>query len=361
MRRDRWWPLVAVLLAALAALPLAACGRRGPPVAPERRVPAPVTDLSGVVRPGGIELTWTNPTRRADQTRLRDLSVARVFRAEDAGAGEARPAILERGGVRGYTEVTTVRLASPAPATLERERVTLTDRQALTVGRRYTYVVVTADTTDRLSPPSSRLTLTFVSAPEPPRSLVAQPGEGAARLAWSPPARLTDGSAPGALTYEVLSAGTADAPLAPLATPPVTTTELTDRGLENDRTYYYAVRAIRTDAGTKAVSDPTERVAVTPVDVTPPSPPRDLVAIPSERTVRLAWNVSPDPDVAAYVVYRARDGGGLVRIGSTRAPVTVFVDRDVPPGRYRYTVTAEDSSSRRNESGRSNDVTVSVP
>jgi hypothetical protein len=95
--------------------------------------------------------------------------------------------------------------------------------------------------------------------------------------------------------------------------------------------------------------------------MTPPSAPANLVAIPAARTVRLSWAPSPERDVAGYVVYRAAGGGGLARIGSTASPSTVFVDADVPPGRYRYTVTARDAGARANESARSNEVTVSVP
>jgi hypothetical protein len=42
-------------------------------------------------------------------------------------------------------------------------------------------------------------------------------------------------------------------------------------------------------------------------------------------------------------------------------PAVTFVDRDVAPGRYRYTVTAQDRSTRANESTRSNEATVTVP
>jgi hypothetical protein len=44
-----------------------------------------------------------------------------------------------------------------------------------------------------------------------------------------------------------------------------------------------------------------------------------------------------------------------------RPPVTTFVDRNVAPGTYRYTVTAQDATARANESRPSNEVTVSVP
>ena len=77
--------------------------------------------------------------------------------------------------------------------------------------------------------------------------------------------------------------------------------------------------------------------------------------------MRLSWRPSPGPDVAAYIVYRADGGGSPQRIGSVPVPSTTFVDRGVRPGTYRYTVTAQDSGARANESPRSNEVTVTVP
>jgi hypothetical protein len=65
--------------------------------------------------------------------------------------------------------------------------------------------------------------------------------------------------------------------------------------------------------------------------------------------------------VATYIVYRAARGGTPMRIGAVRPPTTTYIDRDVPPGTYRYTVTAQDASARANESGPSNEVTVTVP
>ena len=137
---------------------------------------------------------------------------------------------------------------------------------------------------------------------------------------------------------------------------------LTDRELENDRTYYYAVRAIRVESGTTAYGAPSARVAVTPRDMTPPSAPTNLVAIASEGAVRLSWGASPESDVSGYVVYRAEAQQAIfVRVGATRAPATTFVDRDVARGTWRYVVTAEDSGAIRNESARSNEATVGVP
>jgi hypothetical protein len=351
-----------LVLLGLAGLAATACGRRGPPVAPGLRAPEAVADLNGVVQDGAITLTWSLPRRRVDDTRLPDLAAIHVYRTEDAGVGPPKPALLSRGTIAGYTAVATIRLADPAPAVVQGGRVSLTDRQGLTTGRRYTYVVTGVDAQGRVGPPSIPLTLVLVAAAAPPRQLTVEPGDREARLRWEPPARLVDGRpATGPFTYQVLRAPAPDAPLQPLPGPPLTEPRLTDRGLENEQTYAYAVRAIRMEAGTTALGEPTPRVTVTPADLVPPSPPSDLVAIPARDTVRLSWRGSPEPDVAAYVIYRTDAAGVTARVGSTRPPDATFVDRGVPPGTYRYTVTAQDASVRANESAPSEAFTVTVP
>ena len=85
------------------------------------------------------------------------------------------------------------------------------------------------------------------------------------------------------------------------------------------------------------------------------------MAVPSTGAVRLVWIASVNRDVGRYIVYRGRDDGLLERIGSTPAPGTTFTDRDVPAGRWRYAVSAQDTSSRANESPRSSEVSVDVP
>lgn len=347
------------LLLGLLAL-LAACGRVGAPVPPEDRLPRPVTDLRAIVEEGVIQLTWTNPNRRVDNTRLRDLAEARVYRAEDAGDGEPRAALLWRGRVPGYTQVVTLRPGADgtggAGAT-----VTAADRHGLVFGRRYTYVVVTADAQGRVSAPSPRVSVRYLAPPEPPAGLVTEPGEGEVRLWWASPERFVDGSPlAGTVVYEVLRAQEPDPP-ATVVSPALTEPHFVDRAVENDRTYRYAVRALRREADTLARSRPSAPATATPRDLTPPSPPTDLVAVPAADGVHLAWRPSPDPDVAAYAVYRAAGSGPLVRVASVGAPTTVFVDRGLGPGTYRYVVTALDRAARPNESGPSNEVTVALP
>jgi hypothetical protein len=345
-----------------ALVALTACGRAGAPVSPERVSPQPATDLSAVVVDRAVEIAWTMPNRRADNARLRDLAVMHVFRAEDDGAGDPKPALVSKGRVAGYAEVATVRMVDPAPALIGGGRVTLVDRAAMTPGRRYTYVVLAEDARGHVSPPSPRFSIALIASPVEPSDVRAVPGDREVRVEWRPPARLRDGaSVDGPLVYEILRSAGPDAPPAVVAATASGATSYVDRNLDNERPYAYMVRALRAARGSVARGPASAAVTATPIDTTAPETPTDLVGIPSEGTVRLVWMPSPDPDVGRYIVYRGRDGAGLERVGSTATPGTTFVDRDVPAGRWRYAVSAQDGSSRANESARSVEVTVTVP
>jgi hypothetical protein len=355
-------PRRAVAVAALIVVALGACGKKGPPVAPQTRLPQPVTDLTAVERSGGIEVAWTVARRRGDNSRIVDPGVARLYRADDAGTGEPRAAILDGERVRGYTQIATFQLHEPLSEYLRDNRIVYLDRQGLSYGRRYTYVTTTSDDRGRTGPPSRRVSITYIAPPEAPRALHAEPREGSVRLSWQPPAALVDGGAiTDPLTYDVLRAGDPIGPLAPIGRTAAGVTAFEDRGVQNDRTYYYAVRAIRSTSTATANGEAGERVAATPMKTTPPAPVTDLVGIASRGEVRLSWRPSPAPDVAAYIVYRAARGVAPMRVGSVRPPAVSFVDRNVPPGTYRYTVTAQDASVRANESSPSNEATVTVP
>jgi fibronectin type 3 domain-containing protein len=306
-----------------------------------------------------VVLAWTNPSRRADNTALRDLTSARVYRSEDDGLGQPRAAVLRRGRIAGWDEVTAIPLADREVG--RDQRLSVEDHQGLLPGRRYSYVVLTEDAQGRVSPPSPRVSVVLIAVPEAPGGLTAQAGEREVRLAWKPPERLADGSPlTGRITYEVLRGEDAAIPGQAVTPKPTEATAFVDRSVENDRTYRYVVRALRQDAATLARGAPSPSAEATPRDMTPPAPPDDLVAVPAIDSVQLSWRPSPDADVASYVVYRARAGEAFTQVGSTPPTRTVLVDAGVPPGTYRYAVTALDAGARPNESARSNVVTVTV-
>src|SRR5207245_2308842 len=126
-------------LVALLAL-VTACGRVGPPVAPERRLPLPPAALSATVRAGEIVLSWQNPTHRADHSRLRDVEVVRLYRTSDAGQREATPPALAGDQVVGYERLAVIRLERPGPAAAAARPGRLLGRSACTRRRPCAYL-----------------------------------------------------------------------------------------------------------------------------------------------------------------------------------------------------------------------------
>ena len=263
----------ALASSALVVLVLGACGRRGAILPPEITVPQAVSDLTAAEREAGIEVAWTVPGRRVSHKRILEPGVARLYRVDDAGKGDPRAALLSHDRVAGYTEIATFRLQEPPSSYLRGNRIVYLDRRDLAYGRRYTYVATTTDAQGRTSPPSARVSITYVAPPEAPQALRAEPGDHTARLSWQPPTRLVDGTpVTDPLAYEVLRAGDLGAEPSPVGRTPRGTTSFEDPGVENDRTYYYAVRAIRAADTVTAAGEASERVAVTPTKTTPPAP-----------------------------------------------------------------------------------------
>jgi fibronectin type 3 domain-containing protein len=349
-----------LLALGLAALALAACGKKGPPVAPEVRLPVTPGAVRGAIDERAIVVSWTAPATRMDGSRLRRIALYHVYRREEEDGGRPKAAMLSSGRVVGYDEVATIRTDAPAPATMQGSSVTWVDHRALGPGRRYVYVVTAEDELGRSSAPSERLIVPFLAAPKAPRDLTAQAGNRRVTLAWQPPEALQDGSAPtGDIRYVVLRGTGAGGALAAVTAQPLQATTFIDTGVENDVDYTYAVRAVRVEASLTASGETSATVAAAPAVTTPPAAPTGLVAVPSGGAIRLAWNASPEPDVAAYAVYRATEGGGFLRIATTVPPGTVYADRDVRPGTtYRYAVTAIDRARRPNESARSAEVSA---
>src|SRR5262249_18957808 len=255
-------------------------------------------DLSASVVAEGVRLSWTLPKVRVDRTPLKELRRVEVYRRPETGeAAPPRPAVLTFGGLfgppkelTGFERGATIVLAeSPQAPQVEiaGTQVRYTDAQGLTFGQRYTYVVVAVDPQGRPSPPSNRVGVAMAAAPKVPIGLTADAGDREVRLSWTPPETLEDGSpAAGRLLYHGFPATGPDARRTrPVNPEPLPSPSYIDLGLQNDATYYYSVRALLGPGG--PVSRPTEVVAATPEDRTPPAQPRGLVAVLAGGTVRL--------------------------------------------------------------------------
>jgi len=347
---------------ALAGIALVACGKKGPPVAPEHRLPLPASALHAQLEERSVLVGWTIHRARVDGSGLRDLSAVRLFRREEEEGTPVKPAMLSAGRVVGYDEVAVIRLDSPAPAVVRGDAMEWVDDSAPTPGRRYVYVVTASDARGRTSAPSERLVVPFLAPARPPAGLRATTGDRRITLDWNAPTELLDGAPlSGALAYVVLR-GVGSAGALETIAPEVKATTWVDTGVDNDVEYRYAVRAVRVDPRVSAAGPPSDPVTAAAGDTTPPRPPTNLVVVPSPSALRLAWTASPDDDVALYAIYRASGTAGLVRVGTVPVGTTTFIDRDVRAGVvYRYAVTAIDRARTPNESARSNEVTATAP
>ena len=347
------------------AVVVSGCGKKGPPIPPERQLPAAVQDLSIEVQGRQVTLTWTNPRQRADKTPLRNLTAIHIFRRGEAPGPEPRSAVGDGDGVVGFDRIAVLELKKEGPEVrVEGRRGQFVDAQGLVTGSRYTYVVTAMDAERRASPPSNRVSVSLLAAPQAPQNLRAEAGDGRVRLAWQPPSRNEDGSPlVGPLRYHVFRSTTPDAPGRPLTPEPLAAPEFLDLSVENETRYYYSVRAILGEARSQIQSQDSLIVAAQPEDTTPPGPPRNLVAVPAPGTVRLAWERSPDADVLGYLVHRSTvSGRGYARLTTAPQPGTTFVDATARRGEiYFYIVTAVDRSPRANESVPSAEARVTIP
>jgi fibronectin type 3 domain-containing protein len=160
-----------------------------------------------------------------------------------------------------------------------------------------------------------------------PTGLNAIIGNGQAKLSWD---RVSSASG-----YDLKRATSVNGYYATIATNiGISTTNFTNTGLTNGKTYYYAVAAVNLGGGTSPDSVP---LSVTPFG--PPPAPTGLIAGPdSYLGVSLTWN--PAVGATNYNVKRSTVNGGPYNALALRSS-TDYDDTNVVAGtRYYYIVTA---------------------
>jgi hypothetical protein len=340
---------------------LLGCGRRGAPVPPRPAAPAAAGTLRADLLDSTILLTWNRPTQNEDGSPLTDLLEFRLFRT----VGPTAP--RETGGRSAFSLLATVRADQPENAVVQGDRYAFRDdggSAGFTPDHRYSYRLQAVNRRGVAGGQSAEVSVDFSLAPPPPGGLVPVAGDRVVSLTWRPPAGAVPPGAPSPRGYNIyrgLQPG--DYGSQPINAGPVVEMQFRDAAVENETTYYYVVRSVGGERPPWRESTNSDEVSATPIDLTPPAPPRGLTAVPAPGVMSLSWSANTEPDLRGYLVYR-REPPALIPVRLTDIPVqnTTFTDRTVRSGAtYVYTITAVDRSRRRNESAPSAEVSVTVP
>jgi hypothetical protein len=389
--------LVAAAACLLAAAP-AACGKKGPPLAPIVHVPDAVRQLAARRVGDEVVLTLAMPVQNVDGSTPVDLARVDVF----GYTGRTAPPLVRFTDVASVVETITG-TAAPSAATV---RDTLTPDelvagpplvrpggsgttpaaptavQARAPLRRY-YVAIAFDDRGRAGPPSAIVDLPLTPIPDPPLVVEAVYSADTATVTWQPSGGLVGflldlappptatplddealpedaGALPaGPTRYHVYREFEPDAPASAAAGPTAAAAPpepasgspidgfLYSEPLQVDgRRRCYRVAAVRGSAARAVEGRRSAPACITPVDTFPPSPPTGLSPIAVDGAISLVWEANAESDLGGYLVWRGEDGvDGMTRMTAEPLTETRYTDEGVRSGvRYVYVVTAVDTA-----------------
>ncbi len=290
------------------AVVTAACGQKGPPLAPLHLVPAAPGNVA-IARSGGdARLRFDVPSTNLNGSGPVAIDRIEVYAATVA-AGAARPANREL--LTAKYRVASIPL-KPPPVEGEAAPANAAADDRPSAGERTAFVE--ALTEDKLRPVFTTLAPKPVKTPGPPVAAGAEPTTPPATVpapvAAPPPAPPATGPAPVA----ALPPATVPAPAAAL---PVTAPLVAVPDLPTYAVRIYAVRGL-TKSG--RAGQPSTRVEL-PV-VAPPAPPGALAATFTETDVVLSWMPPVAEGSLAFNVYKS---GGTNPVNATPVSEPTYV------------------------------------
>ena len=293
-----------ILLTALALLLACSCGYVGEPLPPALNIPVPVGDLRVDQVGARLIIQFTSPKLTTDGIVMKRLSAVELFVNDTPVAVPT----LEPGPVSAETA------ASPFAGRSAMVRVRVSSLKGKWSGW-------TSKNVDVVAPL------------DVPKDVLAEATAKGVRLRWTSPAP----------EFRILRSAGALA----LEQARVKTQEWTDPESKFNQTYSYQVEALNGEAR----SGLSAAVEITPKDSFAPTVPGGLTGVVGIGSIELAWDRSPESDVAGYRVYRSTDGTQWQTVGAQTAAAS-YSDREVKAGTtYKYAVTAVDQNG--NESARS--------
>ena len=329
---------------------LVGCGRKTPVVPPNAVIPEPITSLEYQVDDTGATLSWRYPSHSIQGQSIKNIRAFQVHKAiiPEADYCDGCPVIYD----------SIVRI--DARGTKPKGRLTYKDSD-LQPGFHYVYMVRSDSGWRIQSDESNRVDFSYASTLNAPAELEVEVGDHVLTLTWQPVTHREDGSEVTELLYQVYR-GTSRTDLTPHGDA-VATPRFTDRGVSNERAYFYNVRAVTQEAGSQTAGHASATVSGMALDMVPPAPPQNVQLIALSQGVQLHWTPATDTDLGGYRVYRKKQGESKwQRIGSAAKGAIGFKDLTVlEPGIYSFVVTSFDIGLRHNESEHSVKVQYTAP
>ena len=333
-----------ILLVLLLLAGLWGCGKKMAPIPPDSLVPGEVRQFT--VRQDGqaLRLTWLLPRVNVDNQPLTDIQGFRILRQHDTLAAAA-------GCAPDLHLLAVIDLSFPQLGEVAGEAVSYRDEQ-LEPGRRYFYQVVGFARGGQAGLPSAVVSHGWDTLPQAPSSLTAQAGDRQVQLTWPAVARLADGRPlPGKPTYHIYRQASGEE-WRLVNQNPVSEAQFLDISAANDVTYRYLVRTVRKIGADTLESLDSPQETAKPVDMTPPAPVLNLVAVPTAQGLELRWEPGREPDLAGYRVFRrSLAEPQFQQLTPQLLAKPYFVDAAAAKGvTYFYYVVAVDNSRRANQS-----------
>lgn len=324
---------------------LLGCGKKGPPIPWDMVVPKRILNLEAKTREGRLLLEWTSPKENTDKSPLTDLAGFRILRSEG---------ILSNGECRGCSEkiniIKEIELNVKEDNRGKRISIFINDHEPKKV---YIYQVVSVNKRGYLSSPSNPVTVYWDEPPEAPKSVRVEAGDKRVDLFWGEVKEVAGYNIYRRIEGEEFSNR-------PINDSLISTNEYTDLNVENEKKYFYTIRAVKRVVKTEIEGKGSHEISVIPTDMIPPSSPKGLVAIPLKSGIELNWRRNEEPDLLGYYIYRRKVGESeFRRLNPFPIEKERYLDTEVEIEQdYEYAITAVDNSARRNESLRSEEIRV---
>ena len=339
-------------LVLFAAVLVAGCGKRRPPLPPVERVQQRTELLSGAQRGNQVTLSWPAPLRNASDQSVQSIRRIDVYRLAEKPTAPL-PLTEEEFGARSTLigSVTYDEIKSAG------DTLTYTDTLEL-AGQptRLRYAIRYVNASGQRAAFSNFLLIEPSARVAQPPTLTAtgkELTESAITINWTPPAANIDGSTPvNLLGYNVYRIGETqrESGDTPLNSSLVAGTQFADQNFQFGENYQYFVRSVSlgTD-GAQVESLNSNSLSIAPRDTFAPSAPTSITIAAAPGRLSIFFPANPEADIAGYTIYRAIDPDlpkdRWTKLTSALLERTTFQDENVESGkRYYYYLTATDKA-----------------